>query len=434
MSITQRGVCIAFDDATLEPDPTWTSLYDYHSDGLRVKRVTVDRGRAFELDKTQPGTMTIEIQDANGLLDVTNPSSPFYGSGVTKIDPLKQIAFFLTDPVADVEASLFRGFIESIQTVMDVSMKYMTHTITCVDALDTLGNAEVVPDPTTGNATYLAADVNGAQTRILAALADAGWPSGLATIFTGNVKVQETVYAPRDQILQVLMDAADGEFPGVANVFVSKDGIVTFHGRLARFNPTDTHYGINTWQVGDGAAVDADPTTVVQIATLEFDRDKANIFNAVLATPQNIEDADIAGQLVTDTGSIGQYGVRSKSFENLITEGGEVDGNDANAETKLFATYYKDNYAVPRNRVSRLSFTVPRKASPNRPAWWNFVCNVEISDRAHLKTTHRGGGGFDEYFFVEGVHVEATPLKNDYPQLNVDLDVSPAAYYDVNPF
>jgi hypothetical protein len=30
------------------------------------------------------------------------------------------------------------------------------------------------------------------------------------------------------------------------------------------------------------------------------------------------------------------------------------------------------------------------------------------SDRVHQKTTHHGGGGLTDYFFVEGIHYDAT--------------------------
>jgi hypothetical protein len=424
MTVVQRGVCLAFDAAAGDETPVWTSLASI--DGIRVQSWDTDRGRAYELDKTQPGTVVCKIFDYEGVLDATNAFSPYAG----KINPLMQIAVFLTNPVSNEEASLFRGFVENIETEMDVSMKFLIHTITGVDGQDTVANAEVIPDGTTGNAAYAAGAID---TRIGAALTDAGWFAGLRRIFSGNVNEQETVYAPRDSLLTVVEDAADSEFPGVANVYIDKAGNFTFHGRLARFNPTNPLYDINSWKAGDGAHADLDDT-VVPISSMKFDRSKAHIYNAVMALPQNIADADIAGQIVSDDPSIDQYGVRSLSFENLVTAGGEHDGLNANEETALFATYYVNNYKEPRTRVNELGFRIPRATSPNLAAWWDLVCGVDISDVVLLTTTHVGGGGFNENFFVEGVHISAKPLKNEYPELDVTLDLSPAAYYDNNPF
>jgi hypothetical protein len=422
--VVQRGVCLAFDAATLDESPVWTSLYDI--DGVRVQAWSTDRGRAFEFDQSQPGTVTVAVFDYDGVLDATNAFSPYAG----KINPLMQIAVFLTNPLTGDESSVFRGFVENIETTMDVSKKFMIHTITGVDGFETVGNAEVIPDGTTGKATYAAGAVD---TRIGGALTDAGWPLGLRRIFSGNVNLQETVYEPGDKILTVVFDAADAEFPGVANVYVDKEGNFTFHGRLARFDPTNPDYDINSWKAGDGEAGDLDSTVAV-VSGLQFDRAKAHIYNSVLVTPQNMPVADTAGQIVTDTPSVDAFGVRSDSHLDLVVAGGETDGLDANEEAALYATYEVDNYKEPRTRVNELQFRIPRDGSPNLAAWWDMICRVDISDVVLLQTSHIGGGGFNENFFVEGVHVSAKPLRDTYPELDVTLDLSPAAYYSSNPF
>ena len=99
--------------------------------------------------------------------------------------------------------------------------------------------------------------MTGPQIRINQALADANWPSGLTSIFTGNVNLHETVYSPGESILTVIHDAADAEFPGVANFYVDRYGVVCFHGRLARFNPSSvassaTHWDFHVWNLGGG--------------------------------------------------------------------------------------------------------------------------------------------------------------------------------------
>jgi hypothetical protein len=63
------------------------------------------------------------------------------------------------------------------------------------------------------------------------------------------------------------------------------------------------------------------------------------------------------------------------------------------------------------------------------------MCGVDISDIIRLKTTHHNGvGGFDEDFFVEGLHYTASPLSDNYVDVELTLDVSPRALYDANPF
>ena len=51
---------IAFDDPTLEPDPTWTRIDSYPH---LVTSYTIDRGRQYELDRTDTGRATVQIAD-----------------------------------------------------------------------------------------------------------------------------------------------------------------------------------------------------------------------------------------------------------------------------------------------------------------------------------------------------------------------------------
>ena len=88
-----------------------------------------------------------------------------------------------------------------------------------------------------------------------------------------------------------------------------------------------------------------------------------------------------------------------------------------------------DNHAPPRTRVSQITFRPISPTHFNGPALWNLVCGIEIGDVVHLNTTHPGGGGFDEDFYVEGLHYDAVPMRADYPEVTLTLDLSPRAYY-----
>jgi len=395
---------------------------------------TIDRGRSYELDKTATGSAVIRTVDMIGALDPTNPGSPFAG----QLDPMQPGAIALQNPVTGGWSTLFRGFTAEYRFEVDVSEVVIRGEIELVDAFEILAATEVIPGDygdaapadSKGDAWYAAQPVDD---RIRAALEDANWPAVLTNIFTGNVWVQDVVYSPRSQILAVIQDAADAEFPGVANVFVSKDGIVTFHGRKARFNPTDPQYNINQWHVGDTAAYTAD-TNVAPLATLSFSRDKERIVNAAISTPQNIRDSEIEGQNVADATSIDTYGVRSLSFENLLTLRGKDDGLGANDETKLFSTYYVDNLKDPQNRITQMSFRPLQPSHPNAAALWSLMCEVEIGDLITVTTSHPGGGGFDDDFFVEGIHYTAEPMNDEYPDITLTLDVSPRAFFDTDPF
>lgn len=433
------GLSVAFEADALDVSPEWTRL-DTHLD-IRVQRVSIKRGRPDEKAKTDIGRFTASGLDFTGVLDPTNASGPWFGL----LDPVKQAAYGLRNPVTGEWATLFRGYVDELRPVLDITGKFMSWTLDLVDALDIFSDAEIIPDQagnvvpseSTGDVFYDPVTTIG--DRILAAVADAAlsvgataWPPELLEVFTGNVKGKGAPYPARTPLLQVMQDAGDAEFPGVANLFVAKDGVVTFHGRLARFNPDDPQYRINRWKVGDVKAFDEDASVAVA-SELEFSRGKANLVNAAIATPRDIEEADIAGQFVADIASVTKYGARSISFDSLQTDG-HADGSTTDlVETRKFATYYVENGRTPRNRIDKIVFRPP-PSEARSPAQWALICGVDISDIVHVKTTHPGGGGFDEDFFVEGVSYEIVPMTATHPEVTLTLEVSPAAYYETSPF
>jgi hypothetical protein len=411
-----------------------------------VSSWSIDRGRSYELDQNSPGTAQVTLIDTTGELD---PSGLAY-----TFNPTTPAAIALRNPVLGTDHTIFRGHLERINYDLYQTENYATVTLDLVDGLDRLANMEMYAGVghilTWGDAAFVSTaqdgdvwfDVddtgNAVATRINKILDSAQWPGGLREIFSGNVGLQSTVYSYRTSAMTAIQDAADAEFPGVANVYVQGNGAnagkLTFHGRLARFNPADAQYHIAIWRCGDMAAVAADSTRAL-IFELEYDRDAEKVINSAMSTPQNIADADVEAQRVEDAASIAAYGSRSISFDNLLTNSGFTTGNDANQETKLYGQYYVDNYATPRTRVNKITFKRVGPQDPYAAALWRLMCNVEISDIIRLKTTHHGGaGGFDEDFYVEGIHYNANPLSDQYVDVELSLDVSPRAYYDTDPF
>lgn len=261
---------------------------------------------------------------------------------------------------------------------------------------------------------------------------------GMRNIFSGNVKLLGDlatgagVYAPRTTALAPILDAADAEFPTVANFYVDKNGVPTFHGRLARFDPTNPDYNINTWYVGNRDAVESSPSTVAPLSPpLSFSRDDENFYTSAIATPQGIADADIPGQYVTDS-RIDDFGSRTWSAENLLTGGGADDAT-ALEVTKLFADYIIDNYAEVRTRVGQVTVKGQAPSGISGAATWALLCGVDISDVLNITTNH-DGSAFSDDFFVEGIHYVCKPMNANHPEVELTMDVSPTGYYDADPF
>lgn len=386
------------------------------------------------MEKTDAGSMTVTMVDTNGSLDPSTGSDAF--------NPMKPIAFGLKNPVTDVTWTIFRGFVSRWDYDLYQTENYATVTVECTDGFDVISAVEMTPSPIStqgafgdiitasqqGNVIYREnPDTNAVGVRINQVLDECGWPTGDREIFSGNVGLKESVYSPRSPAASVISDACDAEFPAVANFYFAKDNKATFHGRLARFQPTDAQYHISTWRCGDMAAVESDSTRAL-IMALEYGRDKDKIINSAYAAPEGIDDSDIFDQRVFDTSSISQFGIRSWSAENLILLNGP-NGETPKAEAKNFAQYYVDNYAQPQTQVRRVTFS-SRAAGGTGARIWRILTEVDISDRIRLTSTHMNGGGFvDEDFFVEGISYSIQPLNDQYLDVQLDLDVSPAAYY-----
>jgi hypothetical protein len=436
-------VSVALDDNSLEWSPTWTDLTA--TDNL-VAGYDIRRGRQFETDKNDPSEVTVKINDIYGVLDPTNSSGPYYG----KIDPLRQIKVELWNPVTSEWKPRFRGFIEDFDYVLDPSQRVMQLQITCVDLTAILTAIEMQPGqfgitPATseaGNIVFAAGDT--AHDRIAGVLTDAGLPTDYYVVFTLNVTMQRSIYSPSENVLLPIQDAADAEFPTVSNEYIDRLGRLSVHGRLAKFDPDGTAasatpgaWDFTHWKCGDGAAVALSPSDTAQIRTFAFNRGLSKVFNSALCTPNNIDNpptvsgvSDIPGQLKTDATSIGIYGIRSWSAENLLIDSGDLTGNTGLEECALFAEFIETNYKEPRNRITDLSFKSIHPDDPRAAAVWDLLCNVDIADMIDVTVANPGGGGFNaEPGFVEGITESCEPLNADFAMVTTSLDVSPQAYF-----
>lgn len=431
------GVSIAFGDTWDDTTPTWVRIDTLN--GVNVSEWKIDRGRPNEFAKTGTGTATVRGFDTVGIFDPTNATGTYFGDLV----PHKQAAIALYDPVLAAWHTVFRGFVEGWKYRLAPTRNHFEFEIQLVDGFALLaamelqpGEAGVVPLPDgveAGNVFY--EDTEGSvRDRLEAVLNDVGWPAALSDLFTGNVRVREKVYGAGTSALAALQEAADAEFPGVANLYMSKEGVLTFHGRQPRFRPDVAEYGINERDVGDDSATDLDDT-VVPLSAFEFDMDDANICNQCLAYPEGALPTEIDGQLFMDSAAITAYGMQSLTFDNLQTLDGLATSNTALEETLLFATYYVENYKAPYPRISRMTFRPRMPDHRLASAVWLMLCRAEISDKLNVFTTHPGGGGFtDEAFFVEGLHYVCRPGNDEIPDVTLDVDVSPAARWTTNPF
>ena len=172
---------------------------------------------------------------------------------------------------------------------------------------------------------------------------------------------------------------------------------------------------------------------------LAFNRGLSSIINSATATPVGVEDDEMAGQHVTNTGSISQYGIRSWSAFSLITNGNIGGTTTALIETRRIAQFFCDNYQDIRDRPS-IGLRSLRPDDPRAAATWELLTEVEVGDavqvtaRAAGTTTPVFTAGGSDMFYIEGISEEARPLTPGYDDVTVTLALSPLEYYIWDPW
>lgn len=443
-------VLIALDDTFLEPDPTWTRIDDTPN---LVAGIDIHRGRQTELDQTETSTATVMLNDTDGLFDPANTGSPYFGS----LDG-KQIALQCFNPVTALWVTQYRGVIDDFSYdfagAVNAAGEPLVATVAleCVDLFDYLARVEMIPGtfgttPPAGSEGVVFYAAAAVKSRIEDLLADASLAAARYSVFTGNVDVQSSKYDAGDSVLAAIRDAADAEFPGIANVYTDKLGRVVFHGRKARFDPETTMIGsdwaFTRWKAGDGTAVALDSDRAQIRPPLTWSRPGSRIINFAIAYPKfpitggggTFTEADIPAQGVVDTTSRDAYGYRAKPpMSDLLTLAGTTTMNDAKDETKLYATYFVQNYKDPHTRVESLTLRSVRPDDPRAAATWEMLVGADISDAVDLEHGYPGGVGLSESFFIEGSDMTIRPLVAGYDMVELTLNVSPDAYYATDVF
>lgn len=425
----------------LVAEPTWARYDNLSLCGLEGFDWT--RGRQSEFDVTNTGTARVFFHDRNGTFD----GEDFIGL---------QIMLQLYDPVAAAWQPVFRGHIDDMPSDPSPGAPSLTNVeIDCVDIFDYLAGVHMVvgtfgdalPAGMTGVVFYENGPV-GTDTdigRIQKLLTDAGLASSMYVEFTGNVVVNETLYDPDDDILSALRDAADAEFPGIANVYVDRFGRVVFHGRDARFDPDTVAAGAGSaawdFQRWPAATRTDVGTTRAQIREFSYNRPRSRIVNSYVAWPELDENGDpfdqanVSTLLKTDATSISTYGYRSLEANALIIQKLKpaVGTSTGAQQCGLFGDFYVGNYAVPRKNVQRVTFRSVRPEDPRAEATWAAMTRMDISDIVELNVAEAGLAG-DE-FYVEGISGSCRRSGNPaFDIVEVTPNLSPAAYYTDNVF
>ena len=180
-----------------------------------VNSTTIRRGNQSQLfPDTNAGTATIQLNNESRLFDPQNSSSTYFGN----IIPGRRV---------DVESNgvlIFSGRIRDWDFTYDVSGRSVA-VMNCVDGLATLATQEF--DDWTPSAQLTGARISAVLDR-----AEVQWPYA-RSLDTGNATLSATAVTFGTNVLGYLNTVNQSE-PG--QMFVSRDGVLTFRGRHSTLN------------------------------------------------------------------------------------------------------------------------------------------------------------------------------------------------------
>lgn len=462
------GISIAPNDTVFEDAPTWVRLDDT-AQPWRLTGFDIRRGKATEFDRMEAGNATLHLIDRDGTFDPTNPSAPF------PLTLASQATIRFQNPVTGDWRYLFTGFTKTypgdfyptglqaeIELELGDGFDYLTGVL--MSPANPVRFGDTPPPGSEGDIYYpqtTSGPSNQVRERLNQVLDDAGWPADWRHVFSGNVSLQPHTYPRRMSVMNVLEEAVEAEFPAVGVHFMGRRWPPTyiFRGRYPRFDPDsylaaddDIRAGaagdgglLRKWKVGGKPQAAADLGTEAEgytdgtavIADLAYRNSWDDVINAALAFPDGADEAEAENNLYKDDTSIAQYGWRfGPDMENLLVYQGNTPPGYTNLEeTLLYATFWVENFKQPVTRITRMLFR-PRDANDAiAPALWAFMLGVELGDVVSVDTDHYGRQGFNADYFIEGITYRCTNLgRPGLPDLELELDVSPRAWYTTNPW
>lgn len=413
---------------------------------------TVGRSSVFE--RTDVGTASVLFNDRARVLDVDS----LVGCA---------IQLQIRNPVTGIWEPSFRGVIDEPEFTVSPNAYLANVQLNCVDMFAYLGRVQMVlgeispgvplmghPPATDEQAGQIYYEDGSVQLRITKLLQDGRVPPELYIVFTGNVWVWDTLYDVGDSILNAIRDAADAEFPGVANCYIDRKGRFNFHGRYSRFFPEETAAGgagggadwdFMRWKGGDGAAIAADAERA-QVRSFGFSRPSSLIYNSAIAWPreepwpvgseskarpfpENKKDA----QVYLDTTSRDLYGYRAMPpMGDLIIKRHSNDGTTGQEQCQLYAEYMVKNYKDAQKTIRNVSFKSLWPHDYRAEATWDLLCRMDISDALNLSID--AGGVSNRDFFVEGLSKTVRVLQPEFDYVEVMPNLTPASRYAENVF
>lgn len=333
--------------ADVPTDGDWEDWSD------RLVEFSLRRGRNHEMDRMDVGRMTAQLRNNDRRLDPTENAD---------IYPMMQVRIRAT--AEDYSLPLFYGYAEQLpQRANSIGSEIRVH-LDLIDGMVLLNLAD----------TDAVAPQEGSGARIGRLLDDAGWPSGLRDIDTGQSTVQAKTY-DSESVLSAIREVAETE-----------QGIFWIDGQ-GRAQFRERHDRILTQN--DSAATFADDGTGFPYFDPEPTFDESQLWNRI-----RVEAPGLTAQTAEDSASIAQHLRRKKKVESLT-----VDENEMLALADWLLWRYKD----ARLRFDRI--TLHPSAYPDQA---ETVLGTDLGSRYTLVRNYETGSTVSEDVHVERISIKAS--------------------------
>jgi hypothetical protein len=311
----------------------------------RLTSVAIRRGKSQALDRIDAGIASVSVHNNDREFDPLYESSLYYGFLV----PRKKVRITAND------RPVFFGFIE------DLDLNYLPEnrsnvSITVADGLSLLANTEIedyVP----------VSELSGARVNAVLDLPTVSWDLANRSVDDGNSIMLDADVADGTGALDYLKLVATSE---QGNLFIGKNGSLVFRERNNNTNAVDIVF--------------TDDLSPSDFTKIPFNRltnvyGSENLYNQITVTNADVIPEQIH---VDDPASIGAYGARSYSIDDVLLEDPQELADMAN---RLLLTY-KD----PLYRFESVSVDLDKLSADTQ----NQLFDLEIGDIVQVEFTPNG--------------------------------------------
>lgn len=354
-----------WDTSTWGPSEIWSDVSD------RMRSLQITRKFSRSINAWDPGTASLVLNNRDGALSPSNPSSPFVTGGITGVRPWRPMRVRAT--YAGVTYDVFRGYVLAFKegwSKAPAGKGDAWVTVPCIDEFGSLARVDGFAGAAVG-----AGEVSG---RRMHRVLDAAGHTGGRVIDLGDVTMQATTLAANAVTeLKLTSDSEGGA------IYVNKAGDIAFERRYALIENARSNSVQTTFDDSGGG---------VKYNEITSDYDGELLVNIAAM-------ARVGGtsQVAADATSRALYQDKRDTRTDLICE--------TDAQALQLAQFRLIQSAQPEQRISSVTLYPRRTPAVLFP----IALGREVRDLVRVTRTPPGGYTITRDCHVSGITHNVTP-------------------------